>query len=356
MTSILIVHLGALGAVARSTSLLPAIKRKFPSSRITWITDAPADQLLKNNNYIDKVITTDFSGLMTIQALQFDIGFVIDKSLKAMGIVQSTSIDMVYGFTCDSRTGAIIPATGAAEELWQIGLSNQKKFFENKKTEIQLSAEALELSPYVRDEYHLSLGESEIRESIQRANGFRRKTDQPVIGLNTGCSSHISYKKWTVEYHRELIRSLVASGYRNIVLLGGKEDAERNFEIAQGFDVIRSSTDMGLRDGLISIEACDLVVTGDSLGMHLAIARKKFVVAWFGPTCANEIDLYDRGVKLTTKATCSPCWKRLCNQKQMCYDLVDLDEVRQAIEAGTNWWKIQNPTSSFKQPFLETSY
>ena len=45
------------------------------------------------------------------------------------------------------------------------------------------------------------------------------------------------------------------------------------------------------------MNACDIVVSGDSLGMHMAIGLKKWVVAWFGPTCHQEIDLYDRGAK-----------------------------------------------------------
>src|SRR5690606_3919172 len=107
-----------------------------------------------------------------------------------------------------------------------------------------------------------------------------------------------------------------------IVLLGGREDREDHVEIARQTSVILSPTDRGLRDGLISMGACDLVFSGDSLGLHMAIALRKWVVAWFGPTCEQEIDLYGRGVKLRTKAHCSPCWKRDCQQPVMCYDQV----------------------------------
>ena len=55
-----------------------------------------------------------------------------------------------------------------------------------------------------------------------------------------------------------------------------------------------------------------VVVTSDTLGMHLAIALKKKIVALFGPTCPQEIDLYDRGVKLFTSAPCAPCYKQTC--------------------------------------------
>ena len=115
--------------------------------------------------------------------------------------------------------------------------------------------------------------------------------------------------------------------------------------------MIQSPTRKGLRDGLASVEACDLIFSGDSLGMHMGIALKKWVVAWFGPTCAQEIDLYGRGVKVMTKATCSPCWKRVCSQPVMCYDQVDFDQALNGLSKGIEWL-----TLSSKQHFPETSF
>src|SRR5690606_31915781 len=127
----------------------------------------------------------------------------------------------------------------------------------------------------------------------------------PVIGINTGCSSALPAKKLSIEGHRRLIAEL-SHDYRfrdcAMVLLGGREDTARNEAIARGLPVILSPTLAGIRDGLISVGACDLVFTGDSLGMHMAIALRKWVVAWFGPSCHQEIDLYGRGVKILTKA------------------------------------------------------
>ena len=56
----------------------------------------------------------------------------------------------------------------------------------------------------------------------------------------------------------------------------------------------------------------DVVVSSDSLGMHLAIALGKKVVALFGSTCPQEISLYGRGTKLFAGAPCSPCYKQTC--------------------------------------------
>src|SRR5687767_8165048 len=70
-TRLLVIHLEALGAVLRATCILPAIKRKFPGSHITWVTHKPAQDLLRNNPYIDRILTTDDP--WSIKALQFDV-------------------------------------------------------------------------------------------------------------------------------------------------------------------------------------------------------------------------------------------------------------------------------------------
>jgi heptosyltransferase-2 len=331
-TRILLIHLEALGAVLRTTSLLPAIKRKFPNSHITWVTQKPAELLLKGNPLLDRVLTTSADDLLALSCLEFDIAFTLDKSLKAGGVLKQTYADFVYGFQVDPTNGAIVPATAAAEELWQLGLNNQKKFFENQKPETQLSCEAAELT-YQRDEYILVLNEAE-----QRLASARRKSwggeKKLVVGFNTGCAATIPFKKLSIEMHRELARRLLGRGDVQIVLLGGREDTLRNQRIGYGLDLTQSPTEDGLRDGAVSVAACDLVVTGDSFGMHLAIALKKWTVAWFGPTCSQEIDLYGRGVKIQTHASCSPCWKRDCQKNPMCYDLVSVDELVAAVEKG----------------------
>lgn len=351
--SILIVHLGALGAVVRSTALLSAIHRKYSRAQVTWVTDKPADQILKNHPLIDRVLTTGTEDLLKLAALEFDVALVIDKSLKASGVLKQTKAKELYGFKVHSVNGAILPATEAANELWQLGLDDHKKFFINQKSEIQLATEALELGPYQRDEYDLPLTLNEEILRDERSLSWSLDPKQPIIGFNTGCSGVIPFKKWTVEYHREVIQSLLQAGYKNIVLLGGPEDAERNQKIAHGLPVANSPTNLGLRDGLVSVAACDVVLSGDSLGMHMAISQKKYVIAWFGPTCAHEIDLYDRGEKLLAQVGCAPCWKRLCNKEQMCYDQVPMAQVMQAVRKGYHFW--QKRYLSYRQPSSEIS-
>lgn len=348
-TRVLVVHLEALGAVLRATSILPAIHRKFPGAHVTWVTQRPAQELLKNNPLIDRVLTTERDDLLALSTLKFNVAYCLDKSQKAFGVLQHTRTDEVYGFGVEPETGAIIPLNLAAHELWNLGLDNPSKFFVNQKPETQLMVEALEIGPFVSDEYVLELTTEEKSIAQQRRSQWSH-SGQILIGVNAGCSSVIPYKKLSIEGHRDLIERLLEIPSVRVVLLGGGEDTIRNQHIAHGLKVVSSPTERGIRDGLASIAACDIVITGDSLGMHMAIALKKWVVAWFGPTCAQEIDLYERGVKVKTQAPCSPCWKRTCQKQPMCYDLVNFDEILSGVEKGMKWL-----TSSSKLPSSETS-
>src|SRR5262245_32567755 len=82
---ILIIHLEALGAVLRSTSLVPAIRRKYPRAHLTWITKAPAHHLIKGVAGIDRILTTSHDDVLALSALKFDLALVVDKSLTAAG-------------------------------------------------------------------------------------------------------------------------------------------------------------------------------------------------------------------------------------------------------------------------------
>ena len=218
--------------------------------------------------------------------------------------------------------------------------------------------EAFELNQNQTPEYNLPLTAKEQNLSLIRRQEWQKKSGQPIIGINTGCSNVIGAKKLTVEKQRELIAELMLQDYYNIVLLGGPEDTLRNQQIADRFPVIQSPTELGLRDGLVSIAACDIIVTGDSLGMHMAISQAKYVIAWFGPTCAQEIELYGRGEKILVPVPCAPCWKRSCDKTSMCYDQVSITELSEAVTRGTAHWKktLEQPKSSiFKRLFSEIS-
>jgi heptosyltransferase-2 len=75
------------------------------------------------------------------------------------------------------------------------------------------------------------------------------------------------------------------------------------------------------------------VVTGDTLGLHVAVARGVGVVALLGPTCAQEIELFGLGERIVSSVECAPCYRRRCDREPNCMDAISVGEIVRAAEA-----------------------
>ena len=342
------IHLEALGAVLQGTVILPAILAKWPEAQITWITSSAAFHLLENNPHIHRLIKNNYEGSLALRALSFDYTMCIDKSLVAAGLTElPRSAGTRLGFGSSHDHGNIVPLNSEAEELWHLGLSNHEKFFVNTKPETQLMTEALAL-PYRRQEYVFSWKPEELIFRSEEFTRLKLQAQKKVLGFNTGCSATLPHKKLSIDGWVELILT-ARERFPEVqfLLLGGPEDTERNAAISSlvqqnsvtPLRLMNTPTNLGLRKGMVYVDLCDAIVTGDSLGMHMSIALKKWTVAWFGPSCLQEIDFFGRGVGIKTDAPCAPCWKRDCAKPVMCYDLVRFDKILDAVEMSPQFRK-----------------
>jgi ADP-heptose:LPS heptosyltransferase len=328
-TRILIVNLDAMGNVLVTTSVLPALKRKYPRSHISWITLKNAAPLLYHNPLLDRVFVWEPESWLILGGMRFDVVLNVDKSQRSGAFAMSIAADQHLGFGINSN-GVIIPLNTEAEENYRLGLDDHFKFRVNQKTVQQIQCEQFCVD-YKRDEYvlHLTDEERSFGERYRKEHGLDHPGDL-IVGFNTGCSELYPNKKMTIEQHVALIDRLSGVEGLHLALVGGPEDTQRNAEIVRrvGDRVVSTPTTEGVRRGLCYINLCDLVITGDSFGMHAAIGLKKQIVVWFGLSCPQEIDLYSRGEKFIPHGLeCSPCWKRACPFNLECISMIDLDAI-----------------------------
>lgn len=330
---ILIVNLDAMGAVVQTTAMLPAIKRKYPKSHITWITLKNAYRLLDNNPYLDAVYVWEPENWMILQEMEFDILYQTDKSKRSCAFGNSIKAKEKIGFGLNKH-GQIVPLNKEAEYNYLLGLDDDLKFKKNQKYGTQILQESMKLK-YQRDEYIVNLSDEEKRFCEQYKTEHHLHSAEMIVGFNTGCSYLYPNKKMTVDQHVELINRLYDVNGIRLVLVGGPEDTERNAEIARrvGDKVLNTPTTEGVRRGICYENICDVMITGDSFGMHIAIGLKKYVIAWFGLSCWSEIDLYDRGMKLIPGGLfCAPCWKKECPYNLECIQMIDLDKITAEVK------------------------
>lgn len=333
---ILVISLDALGNVLLNTSILPSLKDKYPESTIYWITMISAKAILLNNPYIDFIYSWDDECRMILRNIDFDVMLNSDKSVYSCAFANEISAKEKFGFLLN-KDGKIIPANEESMYNYKMGIDDELKFRENKKSGSEIIHETFGLK-YDRDEYVFNFDDEEkefIKNYKEQIKYDRKKI---YVGLNTGCSNLFPNKKMTIEQHIELINDIAKYDDFKILLLGGNEDTERNLKIYESLTkniqkkIIYTPTNLGIRNGACFMSISDIVVTGDSFGMHLAIALKKYVIAWFGLSCWNEIDLFDRGEKLIPAGLqCAPCWKKECPYNLECIKMIDLRKITELI-------------------------
>jgi heptosyltransferase II len=315
---ILLINLDAMGDVLRTTALIPAIRRAHPEARITWLTRPRAAPLLRENPGIDRVLTLGVEADILLRTLHFDLVLNADKSMVAGALAVSVNAKERRGFGVDPA-GTIIPLNPEAHHLYAMGLDDTLKFHTNQRTAPDLLAEALGFK-HQRDEYVLKLPGTNTDKSVS-------------VGFNTGCGPAWPLKKLNRELAAAAIRTIAEETGEPVLLLGGPEDQadHQALQLMLGELVEMSSLNGGVAEGAAQVDRCAVVVSGDSLGMHMAIALRKHVVAWFGPTSPQEIDLYGRGVKLLADVDCAPCWRPQCEKAVPCNTRVPSKLIAEAV-------------------------
>ena len=158
-TRILIINLEAMGNVLVTTTLLPALKRKYPASTITWITLGNAYRLLDNNPLVDEVVVWDPEAWLKMAEREFDFAMNIDKAKNSCAFIMSVNAGKKAGYGLNAD-GVIVPLNRDAEYNYRLGLNDHLKFRVNQKPNTQLLTEAMGLK-YRRDDYILNLSPEE---------------------------------------------------------------------------------------------------------------------------------------------------------------------------------------------------
>jgi heptosyltransferase-2 len=328
---ILVLKIGALGDVLRTTPVLPALRSRFQAVHVTWVVGDGARPLLAGHPRIDRLLVPGYETSECLDVEHFDLVLSLDKDPYSTSLASRVSAHEKRGFGRDVL-GALVPLHPTSQTAYDLGLSDRLKFHENDRTYQDLIFEVCGL-PWSSEGYDVPA----VREGLNRGREILAAAGVPpaggpLVGLNTGAGDVFANKAWTVQGYAELARLLADQGCR-VILLGGEGERERNTQIRElAAGALRDvGCDHPLADFAGVIAALDLVVTGDTLGMHLAIAGEVPVVVLFGSTCPQEVELYGRGEKVVTPISCHPCYRRECEIHPSCQELIPVAAVQAAV-------------------------
>jgi heptosyltransferase-2 len=322
---ILIIKLDAIGDVLRTTWILRALKEKYKNCRITWITSKSSYPILENNDYIDEILILN----KNLSLPSFDLVISLDEDYNACKLASSVNTKKLIGAYLKNHKRTYTKSSALWFGMGLLGGKNKNVLKrKNKMTYQQIISKIVGL-PQKKYEMILNLSSNE----IEFANSFARKHSlfgNFIIGINTGAGARWQNKKWKIKHTAELINKL-NNNVKNIkiILFGGKAERQRNKKIKELINtkIIDAGCNNTIREFCALINLCDLVISTDTLAMHIAIALKKKVIALFGPTSSSEIELYGRGEKIVAPVDCVCCYKKKCKKKPSCMDKITPDMV-----------------------------
>lgn len=333
-TRILIVMLGLLGDMLIASALPARIKRDNPAAHITWLVDEACAPVLHMNPYIDRVLPFDWQAAAHLPSETFDAVYSFERTPSAAGLVDRLRASHKAGLAYGGPHNSLYAIGTAARHFFAMNTWNDYRTRRNTKTWTELYFEVAGYR-YEGEPYVLQVppaANSRVRTLL--ADG----TDAPRVCLNIGGS--LPTKIWPVRHWLILGTALRERGYQ-LVITGGPTDRSACEYLHQELSCDGAHGSL-VRYAQLSIEEfaalpthCDVVVTGDSFGFHLALAHERPCVLLLGPS--NGAEVIPKHVTTVTalrsSLPCSPCAHQVtCGGAGGCMDTIQPDDAFTAVE------------------------
>ncbi len=254
---ILIIKLGALGDVIRTTPVLRRLE-----GNITWVTSRPALPLLSGNPLIRRLLAVEDGGFRVDG--RYDLVINLEDDLASAQMASSAAGGDVIGpYIRDGK----ITYDQSRGEWYDMSLSSRY----GKETADQLK---LANRKTYQEMIFAALGMKFAGEEPSLNLPLRNRTAPFLVGIEERAGAVWPAKRWT--RYRALADRLRQYNYQVKVF-------------RQRQTIVEYADD---------INECGSVICGDTLAMHLATALRKSVVCLFTCTSPWEIFGYGRMVKV----------------------------------------------------------
>ncbi|HMD13152.1 MAG TPA: glycosyltransferase family 9 protein, partial [Bacteroidota bacterium] len=213
---ILIIKLGAIGDVIRTTPLLRKLKEAEPDAEIWWLTLSPE---VLPKQWIDVLLPFTPQSLATLQATAFDTIYCLDKDKDACALNLMLASRVKKGYTLEN--GKCVPVNNDADHKYLTGVFDDI----SKANTKSYQEEIFEICGF------RFAKEENIMPDV---DGFVWKLPKKkrIVGLNTGCGGRWTSRLWPEPNWIALAKKLKTAGYVPL-LLGGEQEHEKNKKLAK---------------------------------------------------------------------------------------------------------------------------
>ena len=313
---ILLIKLGAIGDVIRTTPILHKLRQEYPQAHVTWLTQTPA---ILPGHAIDQILKFDLASVLYLQECKFDILINLDKDREACALHDRINAKQKFGFRL--KNNVPFPSSDLANHKYLTGVFDQVSQANHKS----YTQEIFEICgwEFAGQEYIFDNHESK---------GYVWDLDRSksLIGLNTGCGDRWTTRLWSDEKWIGFIRLLQQDGLEP-VLLGGEQEHARNVLLAKETGA-KYLGYFPLPQFINLMYQMDLIVTQVTMAMHIAIALRKRIVLMNNIFNPYEFDLYGRGLIVQPDKQCVCFYRGTCKLGTSCMEDLPAKKVMEYVK------------------------
>jgi len=283
----------SFGDVLRTTPVLAAVHERYPGAKVTWVTDAASVPLLRGIPLLDRVLAWDPFVPFQLTYEHFDVLINLEKVAGLCALADNIRAWQKFGFRFLPHEGTFRVYAGGEEAYRLVVDPAQKR--DNPKSWQQVLIEMIGCA-WKEQPYFI---------------GHTPAAPPTVdVGFNVHVGAKWPTKAWPLDLWKALERLLKGFGL-SVSWQQGKEN---------------------LLDYIDWVGSSRILVTNDSLGLHVALALRRRLVALFGPTKEAEVHLYGLGEAVTPPPLpCRPCLLPRCERSAPCIGAIDPERVADAV-------------------------
>ncbi len=339
MERFLIIRTSSLGDIVHSIPVAAALKEKYPYSQISWIVEERFQEILTGHPCIDHLIIVNFKNGLKSLWKSDNRPYLINL----FKILQQSSFDVSIDLQGLTRSGLISYFSGAPV---RIGFPEKhtreflNRAFNNVyPQQIPARSHVIDknlsllhpLGIYTKKRSFVFEVPAAVEENFKYSfpeTGPDSKALRVVIHPGAGGIT----KQWSPERYAEIADRILRNWKARIYLLWGP--GEKNLALAvQGFMEKQAFLvpEMGIKELIIFLKKCDLLLGGDSGPLHIASALGMSVVGLYGysgPVRNGPVQGDFRVVRSACPS--SPCYRKRCRNRY-CLDSIGVDQVWEAL-------------------------
>lgn len=361
---ILIVAITRMGDMLQASATLAGLKQKYPDAKTTVLIEQQFASICEGIPGIDEVFPVDLS--LVVQGLNREGEGIVDAYRyfeEVLSTLRERKFDMCLNLASSAYTALLIRLLEIPDNRGWVSDDEGYRLIENPWSMLFAAfvyhsnrdfnsinlVDIMRCSAGVSEHprnliFNIPERSKSFPEQWYQAKGIDRKTG-PVIGIQAGASQ--GKRQWSPAKFGYLARLLIEELGATVVLTGAKSELPITEAILKHYSHPRLHTSVGETDlGQLAalLNSMDLLVTGDTGPMHMAVAVGTPVVALFlASALCFETGPYGTGhLVIQPQIHCNPCNPNFPCARPDCHDQISPNLVAQLVKLrlGTSAEKV----------------